>query len=162
MHANEALISKFYEAFQKKDGEAMAACYHPQIQFSDPVFPDLKGVAAGAMWRMLTEKSADLEIRFGNIHADEKTGSAEWEALYTFGKEKRPVHNRIRASFEFQDGQIVKHTDRFNLWRWATMALGVRGWLLGWSPMVRKAIREESGKGLLMYMKRKRIEPAAG
>lgn len=161
MHANEALIYKFYEAFQKKQGEAMAACYHPDIQFSDPVFPDLKGSSAGAMWRMLTEKAADLEITFSNIKADENSGSARWEAVYSFGKENRKVHNRISAQFEFRDGQIVKHTDRFNLWRWAIMALGVRGIFLGWSPMVKNAVRAESAKGLLMYMKRKRIEPTA-
>ena len=159
MQANEALIYKFYEAFQKKDGASMASCYHPSIEFSDPVFPDLKGSSAGAMWRMLTEKALDLEISFSNVQADESSGSANWEAVYSFGKTNRKVHNKIRATFEFKDGQIVKHTDRFNLWRWAVMALGARGLLLGWSPMVRKAVRAESAKGLLMYMKRKRIEP---
>lgn len=161
MNANEALIAKFYEAFQKKDGDAMAACYHPSIQFSDPVFPDLKGNSAGAMWKMLTEKAADLEITFSNIKADDTTGSANWEAIYSFGKTNRKVHNKIRAQFEFKDGQIAVHKDSFNLWRWAIMALGARGILLGWSPMVRNAVRAESAKGLMMYMKRKRIEPSA-
>jgi len=35
---NAALIQRFYEAFQRSDAEAMAACYAPDVQFSDPVF----------------------------------------------------------------------------------------------------------------------------
>ena len=50
--ANLALIERFYEAFDRGDGEAMEACYAPAIEFSDPVFPDLKGGQAGAMWRL--------------------------------------------------------------------------------------------------------------
>lgn len=160
MHANEALIHKFYEAFQKKDGEAMAGCYHKDIEFSDPVFQDLKGVEAGAMWRMLTEKAADLQITFSDVSANDTQGSASWEAIYSFGKENRTIHNKIRASFEFKDGHIIKHVDRFNLWRWAMMALGARGFLLGWTPFVRAKLREESAKGLQMYMRRKKITPA--
>ena len=60
MHPNAALIEQFYQGFQKKDHAAMAACYHPDIHFSDPVFTDLKGFRAGAMWHMLTERGKDL------------------------------------------------------------------------------------------------------
>ena len=42
MHAHEALIREFYGAFARRDAEAMARCYHAEVFFSDPVFPDRK------------------------------------------------------------------------------------------------------------------------
>ncbi len=70
MHPNEQLIQRFYEAFARRDAEAMAACYHRDVEFSDPVFPDLKGDEARDMWRMLASRAVDLEIRFKVLGAD--------------------------------------------------------------------------------------------
>lgn len=53
MHANAALLEKFYSAFQRLDAETMASCYASDIQFSDPVFTNLQGNEAADMWRML-------------------------------------------------------------------------------------------------------------
>ena len=54
---NAALIQRFYEAFQRSDAEAMAACYAPDVEFSDPVFGVLRGREAGDMWRMLISRA---------------------------------------------------------------------------------------------------------
>ena len=59
---NKQLIERFYAAFGRRDGDAMAACYAPDASFSDPVFPGLKGSEPGAMWRMLTGRSEDLKV----------------------------------------------------------------------------------------------------
>jgi ketosteroid isomerase-like protein len=56
MTANEKLIEKFYTAFQNKDYARMAACYHDEVRFSDPVFTILYGSQAKAMWHMLVER----------------------------------------------------------------------------------------------------------
>lgn len=45
-HPNAELIERFYQAFQRLDGEAMAACYAPQATFHDPAFGEL----VGARW----------------------------------------------------------------------------------------------------------------
>jgi ketosteroid isomerase-like protein len=148
MHPNAQLITRFYEAFGRRDAEAMAACYHPEVEFSDPVFPDLKGQAAGDMWRMLAARATDLVIRFDVNGADDTRGAAHWDADYTFGKTGRKVNNRIDAEFGFRDGLIRRHADHFDFWRWSRMALGAPGVLLGWSPLVRNAIRKQAAAGL--------------
>jgi ketosteroid isomerase-like protein len=150
-HPNAQLIEKFYTAFRARDGEAMAACYAPDVWFSDPVFHDLRGARAGAMWRMLTERASSLEVTFSNIHADDRTGRAHWEARYLFSATGRQVHNVIDATFEFRDGLIVRHADSFDLWRWASQALGLKGKLLGWTPLVKNAIHKTATKGLDGY-----------
>ena len=141
MHPNAELIKSFYTAFQTRDTDSMIACYRSDIIFSDPVFGLLRGPEAASMWHMLCERGKDLKIEFGNIQADDKTGSANWEAWYTFSKSKRRVHNIIEAKFVFQDGMIIQHTDRFNLWRWSAMALGPLGAFLGWTPFVQAGIQ---------------------
>jgi ketosteroid isomerase-like protein len=150
MPSNDQLIKDFYEAFQRLDGDAMAACYHPEIRFSDPVFTDLKGAQAGDMWRMLCSRAKDLKIEFGSVQADDSKGSAHWDARYTFST-GRPVHNPIDATFEFQDGKIVRHVDSFDLHAWAAQALGLPGRLLGAFPFFKKKIRASAMKGLDDY-----------
>ena len=52
MNNNQQLIENFYAAFQKRDGKSMTDCYHPEAQFSDAVFTDLRGQDVGRMWRI--------------------------------------------------------------------------------------------------------------
>lgn len=154
MNANEETIRRFYTAFQKRDAAGMVACYAPDVQFSDPVFTDLRGPAAGSMWTMLCERGKDLEIEFRDVRADETTGHAHWEAWYTFSTTGRKVHNVIDASFEFRDGRIARHTDRFDLYRWARQALGPAGVFLGWTPLLQNKVRAMAAKGLADYQRR--------
>lgn len=148
------LISQFYTAFQKKDYATMIACYHPQVEFSDPVFVGLKGKEVGAMWHMLCERGTDLQVTFNNVHAHGEIVHAHWEATYTFSTSKRPVHNIIDAVFNFKDGKIVHHNDYFNLWRWTRMALGPTGMLLGWSPFVQNKVRATARQGLRAFIEK--------
>ncbi|WP_447746644.1 nuclear transport factor 2 family protein [Pseudomonas nicosulfuronedens] len=151
VHANAQLIERFYQAFQRRDGEAMAACYSADVQFSDPVFTDLRGAEAGDMWRMLTARARDLSLTYAGIEADETRGSARWVATYTFTQTGRKVINHIQAHFHFRDGLICQHVDSFDLWKWSRQALGIKGTLLGWAPPVQAAIRAQAAKGLAVY-----------
>jgi len=152
MHPNEALLHAFYQGFQRRDAEAMAACYAPDATFSDPVFQGLKGAEVPAMWWMLAGRARDLTVRYSGVKADDAHGQAVGEATYSYGPARRKVQNIIHSKFEFRDGKIVAQRDTFNLWRWSRMALGTRGALLGWFPPLRGAIRREARKGLDAYM----------
>jgi ketosteroid isomerase-like protein len=156
--ANTALIRTLYAAFARRDGAAMAACYASDAHFSDPVFTDLNGAEIGAMWTMLCERAKDLEIRLVDASSEGDIGHAHWEADYPFSQTGRIVHNRIFAHFTFRDGKIIQHVDTFPLWKWASMALGAKGTLLGWLPAVQAKIRAQADKGLRAYM----AKPAAG
>lgn len=155
MNDNAHLIQRFYTAFQRRDAAGMAACYAPQVRFSDPVFTDLQGPRAGAMWAMLCERGKDLKIEFRDVRADDRSGSAHWDAWYTFSGTGRPVHNSIDASFVFENGRIVQHTDRFDLHRWAGQALGPAGKLLGWTPFLQNKIRAMAAKNLDGWLEKK-------
>ena len=152
MHPNENLIETFYTSFQKLDAAAMARCYHPDIRFSDPVFPVLAGAEADAMWRMLCSQAKNFELTFSDIQANDQTGKAHWEAQYDFSATGRRVHNKIAAAFEFQDGKIIKHTDIFDFWKWSCMALGAPGFLLGWTPLLRKKVQRQARERLTRFM----------
>lgn len=148
MHPHQALLESFYKSFSQRDAEGMVACYHPDVAFSDPVFPDLRGGRARAMWRMLCARAKDFELTFRDVSADDRGGQVHWEATYLFSATGRRVHNIIDASFRVEDGKIIEHRDRFDLWRWSRMALGPKGVLLGWLPPVQAAIRAQAAKGL--------------
>lgn len=148
MHPHEARIRELYAAFARRDAEAMAACYHPDIFFSDPVFQRLRGAEAGDMWRMLLARAHDLEVTLGECSADDDGGLARWTARYTFSRTGRRVENRVRAMFAFRDGLIVRHYDHFSFWRWASQALGPAGRLLGWSWPLKAMVRRDAARGL--------------
>ena len=152
MQDSQKLIERFYYCFQQKDWEGMQECYHPEVIFSDPVFRNLKGKQAKAMWHMLTAAGKDLTVSFQHVKSDGASGSCDWEAWYTFSRSGRKVHNRIHAKFEFSDGKIIKHTDSFNLWRWSSMALGLAGILLGWSPLIQMKIRNTAKTNLHQFI----------
>lgn len=152
MHPNAELIETFYTSFQNRDADGMAACYHPEVAFSDEVFPHLEGARAVGMWRMLCARGKDLRIEFRDVEADDLTGKAHWEAWYTFAATGRSVHNKIDARFEFRDGKIVRHVDRFDFWAWAAQALGPMGRLLGWSSFLRGRVRAQAAKSLDRFL----------
>jgi ketosteroid isomerase-like protein len=149
---HKQLITNFYTAFQNKDWKTMQACYHNDVVFSDPVFQNLKGKEAFAMWHMLVEAGKDLRLEFKDAKANEQEGSCHWEAHYSFSRTGRKVHNIIDAKFKFKDGKIIEHNDTFDLWRWTRMALGTSGILLGWTPMVQKKIRNLAQSNLQKFM----------
>lgn len=152
MAGHAELIKQFYSAFQQRDASAMVACYHPDVHFSDPVFPDLRGAHAGAMWKMLCERGTDLKISYRDVMATGDRGSAHWDARYTFSATGRTVLNQIDASFEFRDGLIVRHIDRFSFYRWAQQALGPKGLSLGWLPPVQAKVRAMAARNLEDYL----------
>jgi ketosteroid isomerase-like protein len=145
--ANRELIERFYHAFQQRDAAIMAACYHANATFRDPVF-ELRGAHVGAMWKMLCARGAKLRVDFSSIAADDSNGSADWQAWYTFSATGRDVHNIIHAHFRFADGLIVEHVDDFDFWRWSRQALGPAGRLLGWTPLLRNRVRREAARML--------------
>lgn len=152
MAAGRETLTRFYEAFGRADGDAMAACYAPSATFSDPVYPALSGAEVGAMWKMLTGRAQELSIDVRALDADEQTGSATWLAHYLFGPDRRPVANLVHSSFRLTDGLIAAQEDSFDFHGWSAMALGVKGRLLGWTPIVRNAVRAQAADGLRLYM----------
>lgn len=104
------------------------------------------------MWHMLCEAGTDLQITHSNVQADDANGGAHWEARYTFSRTGRPVHNILDAEFHFRDGEIIWHRDHFDFYRWARMALGPTGTLLGWTPMVHNQVRKTAAANLEKFI----------
>lgn len=152
--AHHALITRFYQAFQQLDAETMVQCYTEDVLFSDPVFGELRGQGARDMWRMLTSRAKDFTLSFNHVQADDQQGSARWVATYVFSQTGAIVINDIQARFVFRDGRICEHHDHFDLWRWSRQALGIKGTLLGWTPLAKNAIRAQAKKGLKAFQAR--------
>jgi len=137
------LIQNFYNAFAASDAEAMVNLYADDIEFEDTAFGPLKGDNAKNMWRMLL-KTPGIKILASNIKADNQTGSADWVAEYTFSLTGRKVINKVHAEFQFSNGKIVKHTDIFSFWKWANQAFGIKGFLLGWTALMKNKVRQQA------------------
>jgi len=155
----EKILKKFYTALNNCDGATMVSCYHEDIVFEDPAFGILKGERAKAMWLMLTEsqKGKGFKVDFSNVKANENNGLAHWEAFYKFSQTGRKVHNKIDASFEFKDGLIIKHTDVFNVHKWAKQAMGIKGLLFGGMGFFQKKLNSKTNYLLDKFIKEKKL-----
>lgn len=140
------VINTFYTGLSERNAEKMISCYHEDVVFEDPAFGKLTSTNAKKMWHMLCNNGKDIKIEFSKIEANEQNGSAHWEAWYTFSQTGRSVHNKIDAAFEFKDGKIIKHTDHFNLHKWASQAIGWKGKLLGGTTFFKKKIQQQTNK----------------
>ena len=156
-HPNQALLEQFYTCFQNKDYAGMQACYTDDATFSDEAFQNLDATQVRAMWEMLIRNGKDLQLEFRDVTADQHTGSAYWEAKYTLSVTGRKVLNKITASFEFENGKIKKHVDRFDFYAWARQAFGFTGILLGWTPYFRKKVNSTVMGNLARFMRQKSV-----
>lgn len=150
-NGNAALIQRFYEAFQRLDGDAMAACYAADATFTDPVFGTLHGSEATDMWRMLVSRAENFSLTFSDVTADGPAASARWIARYRFSQTGRPVVNHVSSRFVIHNGLIAEQVDSFDLFGWTRQALGLKGLLLGWTPFVQGKIRAQARKGLATF-----------
>lgn len=152
MMANEKTLVKLYSAFANADASTMSECYHPNITFHDPIFGLLKGENVSQMWKMLLDRNkGGIKIETSNIKADEHTGSVQWTASYSYSKANRKVVNIIQAQFHFQNGLIIKHMDDYDIWKWSKQALGIKGFLFGWTGYMQKKIQEMALLSLKKY-----------
>ena len=157
MNPNQQLIEEFYAGFASQHADTMTSCYHEDIKFQDPAFGVLHGKDVSDMWHMLIEKSkGNLKIEFSDVQANGHSGSAKWIATYHFSKTNREVVNEVEAHFEFKDGLIIKHTDDFDIWKWSKQALGLPGFLLGWTGFMQQKIQKQAIQSLRAYQRKSR------
>jgi ketosteroid isomerase-like protein len=140
------------------DYTTMQDCYSDDTIFQDPAFGILNGVYAKSMWEMLAKNARNFSLVFSDITAeDEEYVTCKWVATYTFSATGKKVVNRIQAYIRVQDGKITEHTDQFNFWKWARQAIGLSGWLLGWSAFFQSQIRNKALENLEKFMKKNGI-----
>lgn len=158
MPSNPTTVTNFYQAFSRLDADAMAECYAEGAQFADEAF-HLRGKReVMGMWRMLFQATqagnrADWKLEWGDLREEGAEIKVRWEEDYRFGVARRSVHNCVLATFTFdEEGKILTHHDRFNLWRWSRMALGVPGAVLGWSPAFRKLMGRQARANLDKFL----------
>lgn len=156
MTSNETALHNFYTAFQNKDFLTMQQCYADDATFSDPVFENINANQVRKMWEMFCVKSTDIKIEYSNVVADENSGSANWKATYSFSLTGNKVINHISAKFIFRNGKIISHTDTFSFYNWAKQALGIKGFLLGWTPLVKRKVQLNAMKSLEKFISQKK------
>lgn len=158
MHPHQATIEAFYHAFAMLDPETMAVCYAEDARFTDAVFRLRGRREVAAMWHMLcrsvkTSGRQDWKLDYCVLRADDQQVLACWSVRYRFGAQGNTVHNSVQTRFVFdRDGRIVQHEDQFDFWRWSRQALGTRGWLLGWTPMLQHRVRAHARRRLDAYL----------
>jgi ketosteroid isomerase-like protein len=150
-----ALVERFYQAYSRLDVETMLDCLHPEITFSDPLFPNLRQQQVFQMWRMHVASAARrpdaFKLSYEFVFLEERKAQVHWQASYLYG-DSRKVSHKVLATLTFWDGKIVRHVDGFSFYPWARQALGLLGWCLGWRQGFREQVRHAARKQLDTFM----------
>lgn len=151
--SNSELAQQFYTAFAEMRAEDMVSMYHPEAQFTDPAFGTLHGEQIKNMWRMLikSQEGKPFVVQHNGIKESHNGVELNWKAAYFFSKTSRRVLNKISANIEFKDGLIYRHTDSFNLYWWSCQALGIPGYLIGWTPFFKKKLQHQTKEMLKKF-----------
>ena len=84
-------------------------------------------------------------------------------ATYTYSATGRRVINRDRRGVHVsRRPHRAGIDDRFDLYRWARQALGIKGLLLGWLPPVQGAIRRKAAQALAAWRAKENAADRAG
>jgi hypothetical protein len=152
MHPNALLLQRLFSSLDRRDDQAMAACYHSAATFKDIAF-DLHGKAEiHAMWQMIC--AGDIRATFEVVHADDRSGHVRVIDDYTFSETRRRVKNVIDSRFVFKDDLVIEHLDTCDPREWASMALGgFRGFLAGRVAPLRKFM---AGRKLKQFVEQRR------
>lgn len=148
------VATRFYEAFQQRNGQVMASYYCESASFSDPVFAQLDSREVKAMWRMLCERTPELKVEFRVESVKGNDVRVQWEARYPFSQTGKQVRNIVHSELRIEEGKIVRHRDQFSFWRWSAQALGAPGILLGWSPILRRQVARKAKQSLNRFLSR--------
>jgi ketosteroid isomerase-like protein len=150
---SDATIVRLYEALNRHDGEAAAACYTADAVFEDPAFGRLTGGQVRHMWKMLAARSHDLVVELHDHGAEGDSGWARWSATYTFSPTGNHVVNDIEARFRFTASDLIaEHVDSFPLRRWGRQALGRKGTVLGATGLLGPVVRRQARAGLAAHV----------
>lgn len=152
MSQGAEIAKAFYDAFARRDGAAMNACYADDATFSDPVFPDLDARRTRGMWDMLTKGAQNFRLRYEVLEASDERVRVKWIANYDFSRTGRPVENHVTTVMELRGGRIVRQRDSFDFWAWSRQALGLPGLLLGWTPIIQKKVQATAAAGLAKHL----------
>ena len=138
------VLTRFYDALSRRDGETMASLYSPDASFEDEIYR-LRGEDVGKMWRGLMSRAKTLTVSYTIAKAGAGDGTVEWTARYDYPG-GGPVVNVILSELELAGGKIVRQRDRFDFPRWAAQALGTKGKLLGRFEWFRRVVSREAAK----------------
>jgi hypothetical protein len=145
------VAQRFYDAFMVRDWYTMGLLYAEHATFSDPVFPLLNAKGTRLMWRMLLSRAEDLGVEVDILEDSPSRARVNWVAHYTFTATGRPVSNRIATEMQISANKIVRQQDTFSMWRWSQQALGMKGLLLGWTPLVRNKVQKAAAESLTRF-----------
>ena len=102
---------------------------------------------------MLCKRAKDFSLNYSDIKSvDEEYYTCNWVANYTFSATGKKVTNRVKAFMRIQNGKITEHSDAFRLSTWMAQALGFKGYWLGWTGFMKRAVQKKARLNLTTYM----------
>ena len=146
------IAALFYEAMKTRDTATMNKLYGSEATFSDSVFPSLNSKQTQAMWEMLLKGAKNFSVEYKVTNSGPDFAEVDWVASYNFSKTGRPVVNHINTRMEFKNQKIIAQKDSFDLYAWSKQAMGLPGYLLGWTPFMRNKIQSTANANLVKYI----------
>lgn len=135
------LTERLFSALQRREPEAIAACYEANAIFRAPILGDVLAHNLGPLWRAVFSSTRENALAYTIVDVGLISARVEGVASYVLVFSDRAVTTKFVATLRIRDLRIVYHEDNFDPWLWAQMAYGTRGLALGWSKAWQRRMR---------------------
>lgn len=143
----------YFDHLQDRNAAGAVELCHPDLHYFDPILGDLHGREALARWPIFFAQPHEPSLHFFDITAKDDTVHVRYFLHYTDAETGRKIDHGISAELTIRDNRITHHKDTFDIWRFATMKLGMRGRLLGFLPSTADALRKKARAELDAYLR---------
>lgn len=154
--SEHTVIHELFDALNNRDYKRMWKCYEPEAGFYDPAYEDLNYEEIKAMWHQICKRQTDLEAIITKVkQIDDDIITYRWRAEYTHAQYGSEMVNKIKGTVTLSErGLILNQTEKYNLWKWFSMATGFVGTYFGWMPNMHKSLRASVNKSLHGFMRK--------
>ncbi len=139
METNSTIVKNLFQFLQENKYHDVVKLYAKDAFFTDDVFNLSCSDSIVLMWQYLAFIFTDLHIKVVRIIETQDGAVVDWESFYQLRGKK--IHNKLRSHFIIENGRILRQTDQFSFYRIARQTSGLKGWLLGWLPSVKKTMQ---------------------
>jgi len=144
MIENKNVITGLYNAYKERNPELMASFYTEDASFKDEIFGEVTGQEIPKVWEVVHSTTSNFYLYFHIVNVNKNLATVNSQLSYTFKHTGRKIDISITSIFRFENGKIRHQVDEYSLWKWASQAFGVSGFLLGWNPKFKNKIRQSA------------------
>ena len=105
-----ATLEAFCDAIERRDAEALGACYSEEVEYADALFIALQGSLVTARWAMVFRRVPGLAVSIQGARVDAGDAVVRWDMSFPQPR-GGAIRHFMRSELRIEGGRVVRHED---------------------------------------------------